>query len=66
MDKRYFVTKRQNDLGENLRDFINTVPIKKKKISILKKRRSKWTYAELCERVKAIDERLFADKDASI
>lgn len=32
----------------------------------MRKRRSKWTYAELRERVKAIDERLFADKDASI
>lgn len=32
----------------------------------MRKRRSKWTYAELCERVKAIDERLFADKDAFI
>lgn len=68
MDKRYFGTKRQNDSGEILRDFLNTVPVKKKKkkFSILRKRKSKWTYAELCERVKAIDERLFADKDAFI
>lgn len=67
MDKRYFGTKRQNDSGEILRDLLNTVPVKKKKkFSILRKRRSKWTHAELCERVKAIDERLFADKDAFI
>lgn len=59
-----FCIKRGNDSGEILTAFLNTAPIKKS--NILKNRRSKWTYAELHERVKVIDERLFAYKDASI